>query len=428
MRNIIAIAISCFLVSTFSCKEDKDEQTPSIQILAPSENAEFSVLGEVIIRANVSDNEIVERVQVSLISDVSRNKVLPTRSFEVGQKEYLLDFAFQISDSLLASGRYYFQIEAFDSENSISAFRYINIRGMNTEKTGVFVTCDNGSTSELYFDSNQFNFQQIHQFGARYQGSVFNRFNQQFWFLPKNGNTIEMFDPVKKSVEFTKVYNSNFPIPFSTIKKEGSDVIFTVRELGAQGFNQSLNRNYSYLISASKMVESLGIGEEFNVVEVVNRNGTNRTINVLNKASGVNLNSRTIFDDVVDFQFIDDKNVLVFCNTPSGGKAYIFNSLTATLQSNLFTSDSIRQVVKTNVGDFVISTKSRINTYRPSNNSLANYLTIREAVLGYDELNNHVYVGFGSQLRVYNYRQVTPFQSTTLPNKIVGINVKINQF
>ena len=85
--------------------------------------------------------------------------------------------------------------------------------------------------------------------------------------------------------------------------------------------------------------------------------------------------------------------------------------------------------MKTNVGDFVISTKSTIQTYRPSGNgNLVNYLTIRDAVLAYDDLNDQVYVGFGTQLRVYNYRQVSAVRNTSMPNKIVGINVKFNQF
>ena len=428
MRKAFIIVTSCFLFLMHSCKDDKDGQFPSVVILQPAENTEFEVLTQVVIRANVSDNEVVESVQVSLISDDTKNKVLPSVSFQVGQKNFVLDFVFHIADSLIPSGRYYFRIEAFDGENRFSSFRYINIRGMNTKKTGVFVTCDNSSTTDLYFDQNQFSFQRIHQFSKRYQGSVFNRFNQHFWFIPKNGNEIEMFDPAKNNVSFSKVFNSNFPAPFVNIKNDNRDVRFSILDLGVKGFNQNLNDNYSYLTPSTKKAESIGIGEQFNVVEEVERNGSNRELRVLHKNSGTSLRSRTIFDDAVDLQYIDDENVLVFCNTAQGGKAMLFNSITSSLQSNLFTCDSIREVVKTNVGDFVISTKSSIQTYRPSNGNLVNYLAINNAVLAYDELNNQVYVGFSNQLRVYNYRQISPVQSTSLPSDIVGINVKFNQF
>ncbi len=411
-----------------SCKEDKDGQSPSVVILDPAENTEFAVLSQVVVRANVSDNEVIESVQVSLISENTKNKVLPSVGFHVGQKNYLLDFVFHIADSLIPTGRYYFKIEAFDGENRFSSFRYINIRGMNTQKTGVFVTCDNGSTSDLYFDQNQFTFQRIHQFSKRYQGSVFNRFNQHLWFIPSNGNEIEMFDPAKNNVSFSKVFNSNFPAPFLSIKNDNRDVLFSILDLGVKGFNQNLNENYTYLTPATKKVESIGVGGQFNVVEEVDRNGSNRVLRVLNKTIGTSLRSRTIFDDAVDLQYIDDENVLVFCNTAQGGKAMLFNSITSSIQNNLFTCDSIREVVLTTIGDFVISTKSSIQTYRPSSNNLVNYLAINNAVLAYDELNNQVYVGFGTQLSVYNYRQISPVQSTSLPNDIVGINVKFNQF
>ncbi|MDB4062151.1 hypothetical protein N9515_09490 [Vicingaceae bacterium] len=429
MRKAFVLTASFFLLSFFSCKDDKDTQVPSVVILNPVENSEYEVLGQVFVKANVYDNEVVESVQVSLISDDSRNKVLPSVDLKVGQKDYLLEYTFEISDSLLSTGRYYLQIEAFDGENRTSSFRYINIRGMNKEQMGVFVTCSDDLTADLYFDQNQFVFQRIHQFGKQYQGAIFNRFNQEFWFLPKNNNEIEMYDPVKGSATFSKVFNSNFPNSFGTIKKDNRDVRFTVADIGVKGFNQNQNENYTYLTPATKKVESLGVGELANVVEEVDRNGGNRFLIVLNKSTGASLRARNIFSDVVDIQFIDDESALVFCNTAQGGKGMLFNINTTALQTNLFSCDSIREVIKTNVGDFVISTKSTIQIYRPTGNgNLVNYLTIRDAVLAYDDLNNQVYVGFGTQLRVYNYRQISAVRSISMPNKIVGINVKFNQF
>ena len=428
MKNFLWL-FSFFLISILiSCKDDSDNQVPTISITGPQENTEFPVLSQVVVEAQISDNEIVERVQVSLISDQTKNRVLPVVDIQVGQKEYPLDIAFEISDSLLKTGRYYIKVEAFDGQNSTSAFRYINIRGMNTERTGVFVMCEGSFTSDLYFDQNAFNFSRIHKFSSNYGASVFNRLNQQLWFVPQNGNRIEMFDPVKNAVDFSRVYNSNFTNPFESLKSYNRDVFFTVSDLGVKALNQNQNENYTYLTPATKKVESLGVGEQFNVVEEVDRNGTNRVLRVLSKSNGANLRSRTIFNDVVDLEFLDEENVLVFYNSTQGGGVMLFNAITSTLQTNIFNSDSIRQVVKTNVGDFVISTKSSIETFRPSTQNLTNYLTIREAVLDYDQVNNELYVGFGRQLRVYAYRQVSPLRSTTLPSKIVGINVKLNQF
>ena len=428
MKNFLRL-FSLFLIFALnSCKDDSDNQVPTISITGPQENTEFPVLSQVVVEAQIIDNEIVERVQVSLISDQTKNRVLPVVDIQVGQKEYRLDVAFEISDSLLKTGRYYVKVEAFDGQNSTSAFRYINIRGINTARTGVFVMCEESFTSDLYFDQNAFNFSRIHQFSSSYGASVFNRLNQQLWFVPKNGNRIEMFDPVKNAVDFSKVYNSNFTNPFESLKSDNRDVFFTVSDLGVKALNQNQNENYTYRTPSTKKVESLGVGEQFNVVEEVDRNGTNRVLRVLSKSIGANLRSRTIFNDVVDLEFVDEENVLVFYNSTQGGGAMLFNAITSTLQSNLFISDSIRQVVKTNVGDFVISTKSGVEAFRPSTQNLTNYLTIREAVLDYDQVNNELYVGFGRQLRVYAYRQVSPLRSTSLPSKIVGINVKLNQF
>ena len=110
MKKAFILAISFFLISMFSCKEDQDTQVPTVVILEPVENTEYEVLDQVFIRVNVSDNEVIESVQVSLVSDDSKNKVLPSVDFPVGQKEYLFEFTFDIADSLLSTGRYYFLV------------------------------------------------------------------------------------------------------------------------------------------------------------------------------------------------------------------------------------------------------------------------------------------------------------------------------
>ncbi|MFT6947630.1 MAG: hypothetical protein ACJARP_002057 [Vicingaceae bacterium] len=411
-----------------SCNKDEDTIAPSITILDPVENNEFPVLGSVVVRASISDNSIIERVEISLISDDTKNRVLPAVNFQVGAKQYDLDFVFQLSDSLLPTGSYYFRVQAFDGENSSSSFRFVKIRGRNRAKIGVFVTCKTANTSDLYLDQNDFNFTRVFQFGKGYQASVFNRINQHFWFLPANGNQLKVFDPIRNSIVFSSVFNSNFPNPFVSIKSDARDVRISIQDIGIEGFNQNFLDNYTFSSSASTKVGSIEVGEEVNLVEEVNRSGNNRIIRILNRSSGAPLRSTTFSGDIVDMQFIDEKNALVFYNGVNGGKARILNIEIPSVQGELFTSDSIRQVVKANNGDVIISTKSEILVYVPSSNNLTQYLSKSESIIAYDNLNDQLYVGSGTLLNLYNYRQSGSVRNVLLPDEIVGIDIRYNQY
>ena len=160
----------------------------------------------------------------------------------------------------------------------------------------------------------------------------------------------------------------------------------------------------------------------------MNRSGNNRTIRILNRSSGAPLRSTTFLGDIVDMKFIDEKNALVFYNSANVGKARILNIEVPSVQRELFTSDSIRQVVKANNGDVIISTKSDLLVYVPSSNNLTQYFSQSESIIAYDNLNDQLYVGSGTLLKCYNYRQSSFVQNIQLPNEIVGIDIRYNQY
>lgn len=425
IKNILFL----FLIGSFvfhSCNKDEDTVLPVVKIVSPNENSEFDVLQSIVIQATISDNEEVSRVQVSLISDVTRNKVLPSKDIIVGAKETVIDFVFELSDSLLPSGRYYFQVEAFDKENSASAFRYINIRGINKQKLGVLVSCDDGNSTTLYADKNDFTFQSIHQFSSTYQASVFNSSKQHFWFLPKQDKTIEVFNALSQSIDYSETVTSVFDTPFSRIKRDDLDVFYSIRDQGLIGNNQNFARNFIQQVGSSSRADAFAIGEKYALLEVFSSTGTNREIDVLARSSGVLLQSRNYFNDIVDFQFKDDVTGVILYNNAQGGGAVLFDAESASVLNNLFTTDSILSSVKNKQGDLFVATKTGVKYFRFSNGSFTDYISGTEPIMAYDEVNDQLYVGLGNTVNVFNYPLNSAVRTAVMPNRIVGINVRFN--
>ncbi len=343
----------------------------------------------------------------------------------MNQKEYHLDRAFTLSDSLLESGLYYFRVEAFDKENSFSAFRYISIQGITKRKTGVFVSCENSGSTDLYLDANDLNFSLKNSFNANYQASRFNSTDQHFWFIPSNSKQLDVYNPVTNTIEYSKTYVSNFSSAFSGLERDKRDVVLALRKGEVDGFNQAFSGNYTYLSQSDRKIENLAINGTYVLIEELDRTGTNRTLKVLRRSSGAVKSSPAFNHDIEKMVFLDEEHCLVFYNTSQGGSAVIFDIDIGSFNNALFSTDSILGAVRANNGDFIISTKSGVETYSAQSNSLVGYLNLPNAVLAYDKLNNQLYVGSGRNLRSYTYRQGSGTR-TLLPDEIVGINIRYN--
>jgi hypothetical protein len=85
----------------------------------PIENQSVGFLDEIEVKASITDNEIIRSVQLSLISVESKNRVLRTESFQPNSTTFELSEVYEISDSLLAGGEYYFRVEAKDDDNTL---------------------------------------------------------------------------------------------------------------------------------------------------------------------------------------------------------------------------------------------------------------------------------------------------------------------
>ena len=120
LKHLSSILI-ILIISFYSCKKDEDETPPRISFISPSENTSYDILEEVEVRASITDNKIIKSVELSLISIENSNKVMNSVFFKPNTSTFELLDIFNLDDTLLKGGDYYFKIEAKDEENSHSS-------------------------------------------------------------------------------------------------------------------------------------------------------------------------------------------------------------------------------------------------------------------------------------------------------------------
>src|SRR5690606_38881807 len=96
--TIVHTALNCLivmsiLISLQSCKDDKDEMSPRVTIESPYENQNFSAVDTITIFANITDNEQIKSVEVSLV-DTEYNSLGVSRTYQVSGSSvsFLTDF------------------------------------------------------------------------------------------------------------------------------------------------------------------------------------------------------------------------------------------------------------------------------------------------------------------------------------------------
>ncbi len=410
----------------FSCKEEKDELPPSINFSLPSENSRVDVLDEIEVKATISDNEVIKTVVLSLISLENRNVVLNSVRFEPNASTFELNHFFGLSDSLLSGGEYYFQVQASDEDNTISAFKSIFINAYPRRKISTIVSTSNNSSSELFEDANNFQFNLIHTFSGPLHSSELNSFHQQYWFFPSSGNQLEVLDLREKNIDFSKSFISNLTQTFSSSDLHSQDVFIALKTGELRAYNSSFQNRYSYQSTQQKQLEKIRVGDNFVLQEEAFPSGRDRSLQLLFRSSGLVRNTVSLSEAVVDLHFLSEEKAILFQNDLDGGLIQELSINNINLRKVRSLRDSVTSVEQINSNLYLIATKTKILQYNSLTDNLVDYLILPNAVMAYDEPNNQIYISEGNQLRLYALGSTSELTTASFSDNIRSIHFRYN--
>lgn len=427
LKPVYILFLSLFVVSIFSCKDDEDEFPPTVVFETPQENDSFKVLESVFIKARITDDENIERVIVRLIDNNSGNVALPSQTFTPNTKTFELDFVVELSDSLLESGSYYFQVEANDGTNTFSDFRTVHISGIAKRQLSTVVACSNLQSTDIYEGSSTNGYQLFQTLASSYEDMVLNNDDQHLWYLSENTKEIQVFALIDKERLYNQRINSSFANPFTNLVRDDRDVILGIKDGEVEGFNQFFNDNFTYRTQNDRVIGRVDVDDDFVLVEELDRDGNNRSLLALNKSSRFLVNSVNLPGEPTNMFVHRKDKVLVFYNTAQNGVIAEFDLVQSGLRTIRSLNNKINAVEQINTNEYVLSTSVNVQSYQVANNNLVTYLNEPNAVLSYDDLQNQLYVGVGLELKQYTYRSNVVNATSIFSKEIVGIDIRYNK-
>ena len=161
------------LVVFHSCKDKKDEEAPKVIVESPYENQTFSTVDTIPVVAQITDNEQITSVSVSLI-DENFGGLGIERSYAASGSSVNFGVDFVIEEPFLSSGTYYIAVRGKDGENIGTGYVKIQLTAIQRVIENYIVVTNNSTRAQVFIGADINSIIQKTEFTMDLRGAAFN--------------------------------------------------------------------------------------------------------------------------------------------------------------------------------------------------------------------------------------------------------------
>jgi hypothetical protein len=396
MKKNLPSVLMLFLIILFSCKKETDENSPQIQISLPFENNSYGYEDEIRIKATVTDDVNLERIEVKITNSSGQVFFTPIRYINSG-KSKTVDTFITHNDFYIAGGTYYVTIVAFDGRNESVAFRSIEIQETPREllyPMGIF----NGTVYQTQIEKpNGAGFFFLFGLSLNYNHGAFDSRNQIFHFAGNGVINSYNLNPV--TLISSTAVNATFDgtITASYTNAESHESYFATSDGGI--WRTGASANPGLIISQTGTFRAHDLLVMDNKVMALEKdiNGSPTRIAVYNSFGGI-LEQSVVVPTSFDVKKIIDigetNRFMVIGN--SGGQSLFkyYNLSTSALNNvpNNYNNVAVENAWAGQDGSFYVSHGTQLTSY---NNNMQNWfsgLYMSAIKVVYDATTNTNYV------------------------------------
>ena len=428
MNTKSLISLLFLLISTLSCRKEKDLQSPKILISNPSGTLSYVIPFTLIVSGKVSDDVQIQSLNINLIKP--GGSILENRSIAVQGREHDFSESFTLSDIHLSSGIYTIHIKCSDGQNFSSQYVNINVSGIEPELKKVFIQSQNNGSSALsYLDNgifipfitsgNSANSFQVLSYSQKIAHStsssddliIYDANTAQVLFSIPNTNSTSTF--------FKSIYSSELFNQF-TIGTEDEKTI-TYSENG--GVSQTImNQNLHYSESVFR-ISSYVIAEEKNKINA------QKKLSIYNSTSSSMLFTTSINFDISAMNSVESNEVLLWVNESGIGKLKLFDLSNGAISNVItFSGHELKDVIQVTNNEFILLSDLGIYRYDYSTLTLSPIvISSNFNYLEYDYVNEIIYTASALSLEGYVYPSGSMVGQIASIDTITGLDILYNK-
>lgn len=417
-----------FLILIFSCKKNRDEQYPTLQIISPGVNTQHNVLDPIPFEVIASDETHLERITVYLLNEdlspVATPLTLNCSSNESTFESYLIT-----TDIHLPSGQYYVKAEAFDGTNKKVSYREIYLNEVPRVLKNVLIvsqpslsliqidSLSNGQIFNSYSASSDFSFSQV------------SSYYQMFIVAGAQSGNLLNLD--------ANYFNTNWMItnPLTSTNKyfvssyAQNDKLFIANEDGFIKSYRKSNQAIDIINVGNQLVKSMLVNNDFILGYAENKITAQKSILVHFLASGIFYQSLNINTTIKKIFKINDNEFLLIGNENSLGKILIYNlNDNSVSEPTIFNNGKIYDA-STSINNLILLAHDNgLSTFNLLNYSIGNLSAgATYQLIQYDDINNQIYIAKNNIIDQYNLSPFTLINTSAITDSIVGLHLLYNK-
>lgn len=419
-----------FVLALFGCiKEDVDMVKPIITITTPLTGNSFSVPQNIIVHGSISDDQIVESIDISLY-DINNIAVSQSVHITPKQKTYSLNEQIVLNDIHLKGGTYQLTISASDGDNTSKKFIELTINEYPKKRNGLFAFSNNGSNTVITQLDSIFNATFFQTLTGDFLGCFVNSYNQEVVICGKNTGNLVGMDISSKALKWNINNNASGQSHFTGISNTQNEVFIGYYNRTIQSYKSNGTPNYSAQAFVNSYSEQTFVHQDYLFFsEQPEISSSIVRLVVYYMASGLEKQQMIINEDVIDMFSYSENELTIFTNDGGTGAIRVYDvNQNSVWQPFTLNTGLIKDATEITTGIYIIIQNGDLIQVNRSAFTKTTYLSgINAEKVKYDSLTNQLFVVTGSTLKVYDYSSKTLVYTYNHPTTISDFDFWYNK-
>jgi hypothetical protein len=412
-------------ITFFSCNKEGDEPLPVIQFLTPSSNSQFSVGDTIMVRAIITDEQMIRTVSVHIVN-ADFIPVTNLISINVDDAEYELNIPLVIDNEDIISGEHYIRVIATDKHNYKVKFQSIFISGIEKVTIGyIAITRKSVSVSAIHLLNRGFSFDSVFDITSDYLLSEVNPTAGQFYYVTPNPSKIIALDAMGFEEQWSTVASPPHA-EFTATDVMGHLYIASANGniwgYTAQGFTPFITNGWNEYIP-----DQIAVNPDFLLAEQEARSGLNRFIVAYYTTSGYETNKLLVSDDITGISRAGD----AFLISAWDG----LNTTISLLEPEEMTFTPLKYVEgvrykgieRVDDHSFLLYSDEQVSRFDLTFNMLVPLFPTSVSDIVFDELAHYIFVVNEYGVEVYEYPYGSYATTIVFDKPVLGFHVLYNK-
>lgn len=434
-RKRILIVTLCVLF--FSCKKDKNIDSPTVQISAPAGLQTFNVFDTITVKGHVSDPQGLQSVSIYLATDQSV-EVLPASAITITSNDMGFSWSYVLSDVHLASGQYYLTVSASNGTNTTHAYQKIYVNAYPTYRRCIYaITRSSSNVKAWKIDSVLHVSPDITVTGNYSSSDICSYYQQLFIAAYDSGNVNGINEPAASPA--WNVPGNSSPMPFFTnIYSYGDAAYVSFYGIAGNGYVKYFDHKgvmqTQAVMPLSYYPIKTYVWEKYLFVEQKNMSSSTEYLALYYAQSGTGYQQIALPGPVIAMYGADNDHVMIFGNQTSGSPYMMQYSISGNIFFSPVTLPAAKILSATEIdpSTFLIGfSNGSIYRYTYNTTNFLSYITgVNASHMRYDAINNQLVVASNKVVQEYNcstFSGTLAYTTTTFADSVLDVQILFNK-